>query len=130
MLRPLNRIVWVALVLGLWLGVGTLRAKEPAKPKSYALIFGTVFDAEGRALYGVTVKIRRANEKKTRWELYSNHSGEFAQRVPVGPADYVVWADVKHYKADNGRRLKAGEEVKVHIDGDERQDVGLHLAWQ
>ena len=23
-----------------------------------------------------------------------------------------------------------GEEVKVHIDGDERQDMSLHLAWQ
>jgi len=123
-------IVCVALALGLLLVPRALRANEPAKPKPYALIFGTVFDAEGRGLYGVTVKIRRANEKKTRWEVYSNHSGEFAQRVPVGPADFVVWADVKGYKADDGRRLKPGEEMKVHIEGDERQDIGLHLAWQ
>jgi len=116
--------------MGLFLAPILVRANEPAKPKPYALIFGTVFDAEGRALYGVTVKVRRANEKKVRWELYSNHSGEFAQRVPVGPADYVVWADVKGFKADDGRRLKPGEEIKVHIDGDERQDIGLHLAWQ
>jgi len=129
-LRPLSR--WLCGTLAVWLllAPAVLRAREPVKPKPYALIFGTVFDAEGRALYGVTVKIRRANEKKTRWELYSNHSGEFAQRVPVGPADYVVWADVKGFKADDGRRLKPGEEVKVHIDGDERQDIGLHLAWQ
>jgi len=108
------------------------RASEPAQPKDYALIFGTVFDADGHALYAVKVKIRRASDKatKARWELYSDHTGEFAQRVPVGPGDYVVWADVKGYKLDDGRRLRPGEEVKVHIDGDERQDIGLHLAWQ
>jgi hypothetical protein len=36
--------------------------------------------------------------QKARWELYSNHTGEFAQRVPAGKADYVVWADLKGYK--------------------------------
>ncbi len=119
-------------LLALLLAPGVARGSEPAKPKPYALIFGTVFDANGQALYGVKVKIRRASdkEKKTRWELYSNHTGEFAQRVPPGPADYVVWADVKGYKLDDGRRLRPGEEVKVHIDGDERQDIGLHLGWQ
>jgi hypothetical protein len=106
------------------------RASDQAKDKPYALIFGTVFDNEGRVLYGVKVKIRRATEKKARWELYSNHVGEFAQRVPVGPTDYVIWADVKGYKLDDGRRLKPGEEVKVHIDGDERSDIGIHLSWQ
>ena len=108
------------------------RGADPARGKGndYALIFGTVFDSEGHQLYDVKVKIRRASEKKTRWELYSNHAGEFAQRVPPGPADYVVWADVKGYKLTDGRRLRPGEEVKVHIDGDERQDMSLHLAWQ
>jgi len=107
-----------------------LGAESKDKVKPYALIFGTVFDAAGHQLYAVKVKIRRADEKKARWELYSNHTGEFAQRVPPGPADYVIWADVKGYKLDDGRRLKPGEEVKVHFDGDERQDMSLHLAWQ
>jgi len=106
---------------------GDERGKAQAKP--YALIYGTVFDADGHTVYGVTVKIRRATEKKARWEIYSNHTGEFAQRVPVGPGDYVVWADVKGYKLPDGRRVKAGPEVNVHIDGDERQDIGLHLNW-
>ncbi|MGA2002046.1 MAG: hypothetical protein ABSG70_01615 [Terriglobales bacterium] len=75
------------------------------------------------------MKIRRADEKKVRWELFSNHMGEFAQRVPVGPADYVVWADVKGYKTADGRRVQPGEEVKVHIEADERSDIGLHLNW-
>jgi len=105
------------------------RAQGKPKPKPYALIFGTVWDPDAHALYAVKVKIRRADEKKVRWELYSNHTGEFAQRVPVGPGDYVVWADVKGYKLPDGRRLQPGPEVKVHIDSDERADIGLHLTW-
>ena len=62
-------------------------------------------------------------------ELYSNHTGEFAQRLPVGKADYIVWADVKGYKLPSGRQLKPGSEVTVHIDDDERSDIGLHLDW-
>ncbi|MGA9641022.1 MAG: carboxypeptidase-like regulatory domain-containing protein [Terriglobales bacterium] len=103
---------------------------ERGKPSPYALIFGTVWDPDGHPLYAVQVKIRRADQKKARWELYSDHNGEFAQRVPVGPADYIVWADVKRYKLDDGRKLQAGTEVKVHIDGDERSDIGLHLSWR
>lgn len=103
---------------------------EPAKkPKPYALIYGTAWGPDGHPLYGVRVKIRRAEEKKARWELYSNHTGEFAQRVPPGKADYIVWADVKGYKLPSGKPLKPGSEVTVHIDDDERADIGLHLDW-
>lgn len=106
-------------------------AREPEHPKkkSYALIFGTVFDPDGRTVFGVRVKMRRANEKKVRWELYSDHSGEFAQRVPAGKQDYVIWADLKDYKQLSGKHLKAGTEVTVHIENDERADIGLHLIW-
>jgi len=102
---------------------------EKPTPKSYALIFGTVWDPDGHPLYAVKVKIRRADEKRARWELYSNHTGEFAQRLPAGKADYIVWADVKDYKLPSGKKLKPGPEVSVHIDADERSDTGLHLDW-
>jgi len=62
-------------------------------------------------------------------ELYSNHTGEFAQRVPAGKADYIVWADVKGYNLPSGQKLKPGSEVTAHIDSDERCDIGLHLDW-
>ena len=101
------------------------------KPKPYALIFGTVWDPDGHPVYGVKVKIRREDGKgkKARWELYSNHIGEFAQRVPTGKADYVIWADVKGYKLPSGKRVKAPSEVTIHIEDEERSDVGLHLNW-
>jgi hypothetical protein len=97
---------------------------KPEKP--YALIFGTVWGPNDNPLYGVRVKIRREGEKKARWELFSDHHGEFAQRVPAGKQDYVIWADVKDRKSEDGNPLQ-GEEVKVHVDADERVDTGLHL---
>lgn len=109
---------------------GSARTGGSEKPQPYALIFGTVWDPDGHPLYGVKVKIRRADEKKARWEVYSNHTGEFAKRVPVDKADYIVWADVKGYKLPSGRKLKPSPEVTAHIESDERCDVGLHLDWQ
>ncbi len=101
-------------------------AAENEHNKPYALIFGTVWGPDDRPVYGVKVKIRRENEKKIRWEQYSDHNGEFAQRVPAGKQDYVVSADAKRIKSKNGNPVQ-GEEVKVHVDADERVDTGLHL---
>jgi len=117
------------LFLACLLAPVSARGSGSERPKPYALIFGTVWDPDGHPLYGVRVKIRRADEKKARWELYSNHTGEFAQRLPAGKADYIVWADVKDYKLPSGKKLKPGPEVTVHIDADERSDIGLHLDW-
>jgi len=103
----------------------TPNQKQHEKP--YALIFGTVWGPDDRPMYGIKVKIRRQNEKKPRWEQYSNHNGEFAQRVPAGQADYVIQADLKGYKSTDGRQLRPGEEVKVHVDNDERVDTSLRL---
>ena len=115
------------LVLAGWFANVPVSASE--KPKPYALIFGTVFGPDGRSVYGVKVRIRRADQKKAHWELYSDHAGEFAQRVPAGKADYVVWADLKGFKSPPGKHLKPGTEVTIHIQKDERADLGLHLIW-
>jgi hypothetical protein len=121
----------VSSILLLWatlLNAGSATAREPEKEKPYALLFGTVWDPDGHPVYGVRVKIRRADQKKARWELQSNHSGEFAQRLPPDKADYVVWADLKDYKLPSGKHLKGGPEVTVHIDDIAiRYEIGLHL---
>ena len=104
-----------------------LQGRERPKPDDYALIFGTVWGPDDRPLPGVRVKIRRARDKKARWELYSNRRGEFEQRVPVGKQDYVIWADTKGYKLPNGLHLQPGPEVTVHIENNERANTGLHL---
>ena len=95
-------------------------SKSEAK-KPYALLYGTVYDKNDRPAYGIKVKIKRITGKKASWELYSDHSGEFAQRVPPGAADYLVTADVKTPKG------QGKPEVKVHVDNEERRDLSLHL---
>jgi len=106
---------------------GGVFAAQNAHEKPYALIFGTVWGPDNHPVYGVPVKIRRAHDKKAHWELSSNHTGEFAQRVPAGREDYVIWAEVKDYKSQNGKQLRPGEVVTVHIEYDERVDTSLHL---
>ncbi len=119
------RVLRVLLLVSALAG---LLAAEPAAPprddpkKPYALLAGTVYAPDSRPAYGVKVKIRRAAEKKARWELYSDRRGEFAQRLPAGAADYVVWADLK------GKKGQPVVEVKVHIENDERVDISLHLV--
>src|SRR5437016_14087711 len=94
----------------------SVRGSDREKPKPYALIFGTVWGPDDHPLYGVKVKIRRADQKKAHWELYSDHNGEFAQRLPAGPGDYLVWAELKGYKLFKGKELHQDSEVKVHVD--------------
>jgi hypothetical protein len=46
------------------------------------VIFATVFNERGFALLGARPRVRRAEEKKFRWEAASDHQGELAVRVP------------------------------------------------
>ena len=102
-------------------------ARKPPKPIPTAVIFGTVWGPDDRPVAGVLVKVRKANDKKARWEVQSNRRGEFEQEVPSGKQDYVIWADAKSLKLRDGRRLRPGPEVTVHVESNERADTGLHL---
>lgn len=99
----------------------TPQSSQAAK-KEYALIYGTVWTPDNHPAAGVPIKIRRSGDNKPKWELMSDRNGEFAQRVPAGEDDYIVWANIKTPKG------QPKPEVKVHIEGDERQDVGIHLT--
>ncbi len=112
-----------------WPVASAYSAPQKLKPTDpYALIFGTVWGPDNHPVYGITVRIRRLPDKKPKWEVYSDHAGEFAQRVPAGKADYVVWADLKGVKTRDGQALHLAEEVPVHVEYDERADIGLHLT--
>lgn len=134
-LRPLSSAkppsMWVLLLVLL---LPTLTARHPVfaaqkEDKPYALIAGTVWGPDNRPVYGVRVKIRRSTDKpkKVRWEVFSDHHGEFAQRVPAGEADYILTADLKGIKTTDGKPVHANE-VTVHIYNDEREDTGVHLT--
>jgi len=119
-----------AVFLLLLAGGGLIAAPLPspgpqsAPPKDYALIVGTVWGPDDRPVAGVPIKIHSATGKKAKWELVSDRSGEFAQRVPAGRQDYVIQADVKTPKG------QPKPEITIQIEDNERKDVGLHLKQQ
>jgi hypothetical protein len=110
--------------------IASPKTKDKDKAKPYAVIAGTVWGPDDRPVYGVPVKIRRAsdNPKKAKWQVYSDHMGEFAQRVPAGESDYILWTDLKGFKSADGKPVHLVQQVTVHIYNDEREDTGLHLA--
>src|SRR2546427_9938070 len=83
-------------------------SKTDKKKYSHAndfLIRGTVFTDKALSFPGAQLRIRRAGEKKFRWESYTNSRGEFAVRVPQG-SQYEI---VVHAKAftDQTRTIDA-----------------------
>lgn len=101
--------------------------------KSYSLIFGTAYGPDDRPMYGVKITIRSEGKKHSTWELLSDHRGEFAQRVPPGPTDYLVKGEAEYApvgedgKPHMSKKMKLKGETRVHIEGQERQDIGVHL---
>src|SRR6478609_5152909 len=113
----------------------TAEKKDKRKgEKPYALIFGTAYGPDDRPLYGVKITIRPPTKKHPSWELMSDHRGEFAQRVPPGPSDYLVHGEAQFAPAgpdgkpqmSKTKRLKG--ETKVHVENEERLDISVHLT--
>ena len=133
--RPQSRALRAAVLTGLFLTSCTVCSSRVAaedKPKPYALIFGTAYGPDDRPIYGVKVTIRPEGQKHPTWELYSDHRGEFAQRVPPGPGDYVATGIVEVIPIENGKprkskRMRLTGEAKVHVAGEEEHDFSLHL---
>ena len=87
------------------------RKKKQKPPPPAFLVFGTVFDERGFARSGAQIRIRRAGERKWRWNTLSDRRGEFAVRVPPG-AEYELMLRAKGYQeatrkidARSGNRL-------------------------
>ena len=124
---------WLALVvLGALIQPWALEDKRKPE-KAYGLIFGTAYGPDDRPLYGVKITIRAEGKKRANWQLHSDHRGEFAQRVPAGPGDYLVQGEAEYApmgengKPQGSKKQKLRGETRVHIDGQERQDIGVHL---
>ena len=115
-------LIWLALLLlslsGLVPGPGAgvpglapvvaLGFDEPRKkgaPENDFLVLGTVFTEQGLALPGAAVRVRRAGDRKTRWEARSDRRGEFALRVPKG-AEYELSVAAAGYQ-EQARKIDA-----------------------
>jgi hypothetical protein len=87
----------------------TTASSSKAKSKySHAhdfLIRGTVFTPNALAFPRVRLRIRRASEKKFRWDTYTDSRGEFAVRVPQG-IQYEMVIAVKGF-TDQTRTIDA-----------------------
>jgi len=99
-------------------------SKQSPSNSSHAddfLVRGTVFTQEGLALPGAELHIRRASEKKFRWDAASNSRGEFAVRVKMG-ADYEVVVRAKGYQEQSlAVNAATGERVKELVFRMQRQ---------
>jgi hypothetical protein len=110
------------------------KEKKKKAEKPYALIFGTAYGPDDRPLYGVKITIRPPAKKNPHWELMSDHRGEFAQRVPPGPGDYIVHGEAEYAplgpdgKPQMSKKKKLSGDTKVHVESQERLDIGLHLT--
>lgn len=93
-----------------------------SKPIPSFLILGTVFDEKALSLPGVQVRIRRAGEKKFRWETYTNSRGEFAVRVPPG-YKYEAVTHLKNY-------VDQTQGIDSRADVQQRLSIQLKLRGQ
>jgi hypothetical protein len=90
------------------------------------LIIGTVFNENAISFPGVQVKIRRAEEKKFRWETYTNSRGEFAVRVPPG-YDYELLVHVKKYKDQNqsvSSKADVQQRLSIRLEAQDQTKAG------
>jgi hypothetical protein len=101
-------------------------SQSPAQPEykkgphaSDTLIRGTVFSDKAMALPRAQLRLRRAGEKKFRWEKFSNSRGEFGVYVPQGSSYEIVV------------RLKGFAELNQTVEakaGAEEERIVLHMA--
>ena len=72
-----------------------------------------MFNEKAISFPGVQVRVRRMDEKKFRWETYTNSRGEFAVRVFPG-YEYEVLTHVKRYQ-DQSKPVDAKVEVQQRL---------------
>jgi hypothetical protein len=72
-----------------------------------------VFNEHAYSFPGVEVRIRRGDQKKFRWDTYTDSRGEFAVRVPPG-YQYVVVTHVKKY-ADQTQNVDSTVDVQKRL---------------
>jgi hypothetical protein len=96
----------------------TAKGVDKKKATLGFLIIGTVFDERALSFPGVQVRIRRMDQKKFRWETYTDSRGEFAVRVPEG-FDYEVLVRAKHYQ-DQSKSVRTNS-------GDIQQRLSIRL---
>lgn len=125
-MKPLTAVLYACLSLAFLFpqepppppATGEQTTKAPqvdskGRPIPSFLILGTVFDERALSLPGVRIRIRRTDEKKFRWETYTNSRGEFAVRVVPGH-DYEVAIHMSKYQ-DQSKTVDSRVDVQQRL---------------
>ena len=118
--RPLTAFVTLALIFLIAPRAGFAAAtadKDRGKP--YALLAVSVFTADGFALPGIPVSVKRKDDRKPKWQGRTDRRGELALRLPAGRGTYEVTTGSKEH--DN-------QTQTVDVYGEERMDVIFRLT--
>ncbi len=120
--RPARLGAFFALAL-LWLAVpraaGSAASVDKDKEKPYALLAVSVFTADGFALAGVPVSVKRKDERKPKWQGRTDRRGELVVRLPAGRGTYEVTTESKDHE-------KQTQTVEVY--GEERVETIFRLT--
>lgn len=108
---------------------GTPQSTSNAKKGKFPpyVILGTVFNENALSYPNVRLQVRRLNEKKFRWDTYTNSRGEFAVRVPEGQ-EYELFIHEKNYK-DVSVKVTADNSVieqrlSIRLEKTDEKDKG------
>jgi hypothetical protein len=123
-LSPFGHLIFVRLTIALAALVclpGGTFVFEPAIAAQNAsgshahdfVIFATVFTERGFALPGARVRVRRAEEKKFRWEAVSDRQGELGIRVPQD-AEYELTIESRGFKTQT-RKIDTRQENRADL---------------
>jgi len=77
------------------------------------LIFATVFNDRGFALFGAQARVRREEDKKFRWDATSDHQGELAIRVPQD-ANYEITIQARGFQTQT-RKIDATQGNRADL---------------
>jgi Carboxypeptidase regulatory-like domain len=111
--HPIHRGIPAFAMLMFFLAPGAVpgtAAGNETRSDSHAhdfVIFVSVFTAEGFALPGAKVRVRRTDEQKFRWEAISDSRGELGVRVKQG-AQYELTIEAHDFKPQT-RKIDARE---------------------
>ena len=89
----------MAVVLAAWAAQAQPGPDDQKKKKEVPedfLVFCNVYNEQGYSLPGAEIGVRRADEKKIRWQGNSDRRGEYAVYLPLG-AEYEVQVSAKGY---------------------------------